>query len=166
MQPQMYAVQPRQQRERGRRAKSDSASDGALYRSAVSARHRDRRSGLAAMELALVLPILLLLILGLLEFSLLFYARGSIVEASRAGARAATRMGIDFSQIQNEVGLVLSPTLCNGLQVGVEGGESSGDAVTVAVRVPMNSACPDLLWPIGYSLQGRYLYAEATMIKE
>jgi len=118
------------------------------------------------MELALVLPILLTLMLGLLEFSLLFYARGSIVEASRAGARAATRMGIDFVQIEDEVVLVLTPALRQGLEVGVQGGEHSGEAVTVAVRVPMNSVAPDLLWPIGYSLQGRYLYAEATMIKE
>ena len=35
------------------------------------------------MELALVLPILGILLLGLLEFTLLFYARSSVVEASR-----------------------------------------------------------------------------------
>ena len=118
------------------------------------------------MDLALVLPILGILLLGLLEFTLLFYARSSVVEASRAGARAATRVGSDQTQIEREAGLVLFPTLRQGLQIELAGGTHSGDPVTVAVQVPMKLASPDLLWVVGYSLQGRYLYAESTMIKE
>lgn len=118
------------------------------------------------MELALVLPILGILLLGLLEFTMLFYARSSVVEASRAGARAAARVGSDLSQVQREAGLVLFPPLRQTMQIEWAGGEHSGDAVTVAVQVPMNSASPDLLWLVGYSLQGRFLYAESTMIKE
>lgn len=125
-----------------------------------------RRRGLAAIELALVLPILGILLSGMLEFTMLFYARSSVVEASRAGARAAARIGSDIMQIERESALVLFPTLRPTMQVEFAGGEHSGDAVTVAVQVPMNSASPDLLWIIGYSLQGRYLYAESTMIKE
>ena len=118
------------------------------------------------MELALVLPILGILLLGLLEFTLLFYARSSVVEASRAGARAATRIGSDQTQIEREAGLVLFPTLRQGLQIELAGGMHSGDPVTVAIQIPMKLASPDLLWVVGYSLQGRYLYAESTMIKE
>lgn len=118
------------------------------------------------MEMALVLPILGVLLLGLLEFTMLFYARSSVVEASRAGARAATRVGSNLSQVEHEAGLVLFPALRQFMQVEVAGGEHSGDTVTVAVQVPMNSASPDLLWVVGYSLQGRWLYAESTMIKE
>jgi len=125
-----------------------------------------RRSGLAAMELVMVLPILGIMLLGMFEFSLLFFARSSIVEASRAGARAATRIGSDLAQIENDVGLVLFPPLNQNVQVEMVGGEHSGDPVTVGVQVPMNSASPDFLWIVGYSLQGRYLYAESTMIKE
>ena len=88
------------------------------------------------------------------------------MEASRAGARAATRIGSDLAQIENEVGLVLFPPLNQNVQVEMLGGEHSGDPVTVAVQVPMNSASPDFLWIVGYSLQGRSLYAESTMIKE
>ncbi len=40
------------------------------------------------------------------------------------------------------------------------------NVVSVSVAVPMRSAAPDLLWPIGYSLQQRRLYAETKMIKE
>lgn len=125
-----------------------------------------RRQGAAALELALVLPILGVLLLGLLEFTMLFYARSSVVEASRAGARAATRAGSDLAQVEREAALVLFPTLRPTMQVELAGGEHSGDAVTCAVQVPMNAASPDLLWLVGYSLRGRFLYAESTMIKE
>ena len=43
------------------------------------------------MELALTLPILMLMLLAVFEFSLLFYARGKVVEASRAATRVSTR---------------------------------------------------------------------------
>lgn len=127
---------------------------------------KKKRRGLAAMELALVLPVLGVLMFGMFEFAILFYARSTVVEACRTGCRAAARRGVDEEQVLQEVRRVLSPSLQNGVQVGVIPGERSGDAVTVAVRVPMRAACPDLLWVIGYSLQGRYLISEATMIKE
>ena len=93
-------------------------------------------------------------------------AEASVVEASRAGARAAARVGSDLVQVQHEAGLVLFPPLRPTMQVEWAGGDHSGDPVTVAVQVPMNLASPDLLWVVGYSLQGKYLYAESTMIKE
>ena len=46
------------------------------------------------------------------------------------------------------------------------GDHAPGEIVTVAVRVPMSTASPDLLWPIGFSLRGRSLYCETRMAKE
>lgn len=43
--------------------------------------------GVAAIEFALVLPILLLLLIGIVEFSLLLYDKAMITNASREGAR-------------------------------------------------------------------------------
>ena len=40
------------------------------------------------------------------------------------------------------------------------------NVVAVAVTVDMSAAAPDLLWPIGYSLQGRPLLSETCMIRE
>lgn len=125
-----------------------------------------QRRGLLTMELVMTLPILGIMILALLEFSLLFYARGLVVEASRAAARKATLAGTTDEVIEAEVRRVLSPPLQRGLRVGVDPAEGRGDPVTVAVQVPMTAATPDLLWLIGLSLEGRYLYSETTMIRE
>ena len=131
-----------------------------------SRRGRNRRRGWLSIELVLTLPILMVLLLGLFEFSLLFYARSSVVESSRAGARAASLAGIDQRRVEQEVRRILPVALTENCQIDYQPGEHSGDTVTVGVRVPMSSAAPDLLWMIGYSLDGQDLYAETSMIRE
>ena len=118
------------------------------------------------MELALTLPILGIVLMALFEFSMLFCARGSVVEASRVGARKASLPGATVDDIETEIRSVLDPRLQHLMQVHMLGGERSGDVVAVAVRIPMSSAAPDLLWPIGYALEGRSLYSETRMIRE
>jgi len=46
-----------------------------------------RQSGQALVELALVLPLLLILAFGIVEFGLLMYNKAVITNASREGAR-------------------------------------------------------------------------------
>lgn len=118
------------------------------------------------MELVLTLPILGLLLLGVLEFALLFFARGEVVEASRLGARLATMPGVQAAHVQEQVFASLSPRLRAGAEVLVKPGEFTGDAVVVGVRVPMAAAAPDLLWPVGFSLQNNHLVSETRMTKE
>lgn len=130
------------------------------------ARRGHRRTGVLSMELVLTLPILGLLLAGLLEFTMLFFARGEVVEASRVGARKATLPGASLENVEDEVLKVLHPRFRDSVQVNVELGEKSGDVVAVVVTVDMSAAAPDLLWPIGYSLQGRPLLSETCMIRE
>ncbi len=124
------------------------------------------RRGVLSMELVLTLPILFVLLLGLFEFTMLFYSRSLVVEASRAAARQASLPGATDESIEAEVRRVLSPTLQEGVQIGVDLGDRSGDLVVVSVEVPMSSASPDLLWPIGAGLNGRNLYSETRMVRE
>lgn len=119
-----------------------------------------------SMELVLTLPILALLLAGLLEFTMLFFARGEIVEASRVAARKASLPGVTLEDIEDEVLKVLHPRFRDSLQVSAELAEKSGDVVAVVVTVDMGAAAPDLLWPIGYSLRGRRLLSETCMIRE
>ena len=114
----------------------------------------------------MVLPIFGIVLFGLLEFSMLFFARGELAEASRAGARKATLSGASSSDVEAEVRKVLPQRFQDSLAVQVDAGAKSGDVVTVALAVDMNSASPDLLWPIGYSLKNRKLYEVTRMIRE
>lgn len=125
-----------------------------------------KRTGFLSMELALVLPIFGIVMFGLLEFTLLFYARADVVEASRIGARLATLPGVTQQNVEQEVLKILPPQLGQGAVIQAEIGEHSGDVVMVAVSIPMTLASPNLLWPVGYDLKGQNLYSETRMIKE
>ncbi|QDT99149.1 TadE/TadG family type IV pilus assembly protein [Gimesia aquarii] len=125
-----------------------------------------KRSGFLSMELVLVLPIFGIVLFALLEFTLLFYARADVVEASRIGARLATLPGVTQENVEQEVLKILPPQLGQGAVIQTELGEHAGDVVTVAVSIPMSLASPNLLWPIGYDLTEQNLYSETRMIKE
>ena len=58
-----------------------------------------KEKGAALVEFAIVLPLLLTLIFGIIEFSLLLYNKAVITNASREGARA----GIVFADYDNPI---------------------------------------------------------------
>ncbi len=118
------------------------------------------------MELVLTLPLLMLVLFAVFEYSMLFFARGGVVEASRIGARSATHPGATIETVEQSVAEALGPQLSQNANVCIESGQFSGDRVVVVVKVPMAAASPDLLWPIGFGLQGRYLVAETVMERE
>lgn len=137
-----------------------------MLRPQTTARKPQNRRGVLSMELVLTLPILLILLFGLLEFSLLFFARGDVVDASRAGVRAARLHGATQESVEDEVRYSLGARLASQAQVHTTLGGKTGDEVSVTVRVPMAAAAPDLLWIAGYSLKGRELLCETRMVKE
>ena len=129
-------------------------------------KRRKNRSGMLSAELIMTLPILAIVLFGLFEFSLLFTARGELSEASRVAARIASIPGVTCNAVEEEIRRVLSPRLQRTMEVSIDQGQRSGDVVTVAIACNMNSASPDLLWPIGYSLKNRKLYEVTKMIRE
>src|SRR5262249_54755125 len=110
--------------------------------------------------------ILMIVLMGVFEFSILFFARSSVVQACRVAARQASLGVTDEAEILAVVNRVLSPNLQNGHRVYVGPAPRSGDVTTVGLQVPMTTAAPDLLWPVGFSLQGRYLTEETTLVRE
>ena len=129
-------------------------------------KRRRNRSGMLSAELIMTLPILAIVLFGLFEFALLFTARGELSEASRVAARKASIPGVTYDAVEEEIRRVLSPRLQRTMEVSIDQGQRSGDVVTVAIACSMNSASPDLLWPIGYSLKNRKLYEVTKMIRE
>jgi Flp pilus assembly protein TadG len=64
---------------------------------------RHNQKGAATIELAIVLPILVLLVFGAIEFGLLFYNKQVITNASREGARAGITDSADSDAIKTIV---------------------------------------------------------------
>ncbi len=81
-------------------------------------RFHGRRRGAAAVELALVAPLLVLLLLGIAEFGSMFYVRQTLVHAARSGARELAIQGAteeeaittaeDFLSTANVTGAVIT----------------------------------------------------------
>lgn len=52
-------------------------------------RKRNERSGATVVEMAFVIPVLLVLLIGIIDFAMVIYAYGTVSEAARCGARYA-----------------------------------------------------------------------------
>ena len=124
------------------------------------------RLGFMTLELAMTLPILCVVLFALFEFSMLFFARGELVQATRVGARTATMPGATPEDVERQVRRVLRPQLSQQMSLDVQLGQQTGDVVTVAIGVPMWRTAPNLLWPIGFDLRTQALQARTRMIKE
>lgn len=104
---------------------------------------RDRR-GQALVEMALVLPILIILFMGVIEFGRIFHSYLIITNASREGARVAI-VGRSDADIKDRVRFVASDLDPAQLQIDIDpesAGRTSGILVTVTVNYRMELAFP------------------------
>lgn len=124
------------------------------------------RRGIFSLELLLVLPLFMLVLAAIVEFSLLYEARSRLVEAGRLAAREASLPGSNLNRVMQIAQQALPPTMHAPLQVHAEFGQYSGDIVTVVLTLPMEATAPDLLWPIGVSLRQHRFVVETSMVKE
>ena len=132
---------------------------------------RERRGGSLTLELLFVLPILMAVLLGTIEFSLFGLARQQLVAASREGARVAA-LGGSQQDVRNAVQLYLgngqlAPAAIQAVLTDPAGNPiPSGQPVTVTVSVPATQAVPDLLAFLGISLTNENIIAQTVMRKE
>jgi len=123
------------------------------------------------VELLLALPVLLAVLLGVVEFSLMLVAQQQLVTASREGARVAAQGGAQADVVQAVDQFLGTGSLSNATVVAVLTDASgqplpSGQPVSVTVSLPATQAVPDLLAFIGFSIAGNTLAAQAVMRKE
>jgi hypothetical protein len=140
-------------------------------------RRNIRRSRLGALviELLFILPVLLLLILAMVQFSLTLFARQQLVAASREGCRVAA-LGGDLGEVERSVHRVLGTGRLGDAEIEVtdESGTRiptgkvvpSGEPVAVWLRLPTVHAVPDLLRFMGYSNRDDELIARTVMRRE
>ncbi len=97
-----------------------------------------RDDGAAAVEFALILPVLVLLVLGLIEFSLLFNAQISVTNAAREGARVMAIQ--DDPALARAAAIVAAPSLSPALVAGnitvTPASCIAGTSATVQIRYP------------------------------
>ena len=130
----------------------------------------DRKGAILSMELVLVLPIFLLLIFSIVEFSMLMSAQTRVANADQNGARVLSVCGVAApaaeAEVRARVEQLLGPKLAQGAHVKIEPGAFVSDLGHVRVEVPMGNACPDLLWMIGFSVSSRKITCDAGMVME
>ena len=119
--------------------------------------------GQAIVEMALVLPLLLLLLFGIIEMGQVGYAYVTVSNAARSGVRVATTGGTD-QDIQNAV-IVAAPTLSQTelttIITPTETNRQSGQNVQVQVSyhvqliIPLISSILPNPFPISSTLSMR-----------
>jgi Flp pilus assembly protein TadG len=122
----------------------------------VEKRPRRGDSGEALLEMALVLPILLVLSMGMLDFGRAFHAKSAIDQAAREGARVAVlSQPPDAAAAQARVADVLS---ANGIVGAPPATVSAVDpvtnTVTVTVTYSFKFVTPGLFQLVGASALG------------
>jgi len=126
-----------------------------------------RRTGaILSMELVLVIPIFLLLLFSIVEFSMLSSARTRLSDAARHGARLLCISDRSHDDVREEVQKILGTQLSREMRLGIQDSGRPGDIVTVRVQIPMRNATPDLLWATGFSVRERYLIVGVPMARE
>jgi Flp pilus assembly protein TadG len=114
---------------------------------------KDRR-GQALVELALIVPILLFLVLGVVEFGRLFNAYMTVQHAAREGARLGI-LGASDNEIRNRVlqnTVSLDPALVSVAIAPSSSSRTSGTILTVYVSYNFTVLMPLLSSVIGSSI--------------
>lgn len=104
--------------------------------------YRIYRRGAAVVEFAIVAPVLLLLVLGMIEYGRLVMVQQVITNATREGARQAVLDGATTASVTTVVNDFLAGSRVSGAVVAVTPNPPStaafGDPVTVSVQVPFS----------------------------
>jgi Flp pilus assembly protein TadG len=120
------------------------------------------QGGSAAVEFALVLPLVLVLILGLVQVGLIARDRLLVEAAARAGARAAAIQ--DDAEAIQDAALAAAPGLSEAaVSVDVSRSGSRGDPVAVRVSYVDEIRVPFVSWLMGTSVS---LSASSTVRQE
>ena len=105
-------------------------------------RSRERRRGAAAAEFAVVLPVFVLLIFGILEFGRMIMVQQILTNASREGARLACIDGSTESNVQTAVTEFLTNASVTGVTVtctpSTLSSATPGSQITVQTSVPVD----------------------------
>jgi len=118
----------------------------------MTARRR-AEAGTALIEFALVLPILLVLAMGMIDFGRAFHLKGLLDQAAREGARIAVVTTPDLDLVTARVNSVLGSGGASPGTIAVVGPDPA-QMVTVTVTSTFTFITPGVFAPIGASPGG------------
>ncbi len=125
---------------------------------------RSLARGAAVVEMAIVLPLLLSLLFGIIEFGWLFTVRHTMVNAAREGARLGVLQGVESSDVVSRVNQYLEPMGLSGkASVSFTDATDDDPTVTVDVTVPRDDVS---LFGSFFGFVGGTVEGSASMRKE
>ncbi|MCO6455567.1 MAG: pilus assembly protein [Pirellulaceae bacterium] len=128
-----------------------------------------RRRGASVVEFALVAPVFVLLVLGMIEYGRMIMVQQIITNASREGARQAVLDGATAGDVTAQVNTYLANASVQGATVTITPDPLSdaafGDPVTVAVDISFSqvSWLPSPLFLANTSLQAQTVMRRETL---
>ncbi|HTM54667.1 MAG TPA: TadE/TadG family type IV pilus assembly protein [Pirellulales bacterium] len=128
---------------------------------------RDRRRGTAAVEFALVAPLFVLLVFGMIEYGRMVMVQQLLVNAAREGARVGVLDGSTQTSVTTAVNNYLSPAGITTATVTVVPSTPSSAAATAPVTVTVSVPFNNVSWlPSPMYLGGKTLSFSAVMRRE
>ncbi|HET9252934.1 MAG TPA: TadE/TadG family type IV pilus assembly protein [Candidatus Eisenbacteria bacterium] len=121
-------------------------------------------SGVALIEFAFVLPILLVLAMGMLDFGRAFHTKSLLDQAAREGARVAVVTTPDLDIVQNRVSAVLASGGITPTSVTVDGPDAA-NMVTVTVNATFTFITPGVFALVGGSYGNTIPMAGQTVMR-
>ena len=134
----------------------------------ISQRKRSMRSrrGVAAVEMAVCLPVIILLVFGAIEASSFIFLKQSLNVAAYEGIRESIRVGSGNDEGTTRAATILSSRAVQGFQIEFPNGDASeadrGDEIVIQVSAPTGSNSP----LAGQFVTNRILTARVVMVKE
>jgi Flp pilus assembly protein TadG len=130
-----------------------------------------RRRGVGAFEVMLILPVILLMLLAGVQFSMMLTAEDKVAESSRQAARAAAASG-DKAAIHGAVKNCLGSEVYSKATIAIkyldtdEASSFTGQSVQVTVSVPCKEMAPNYLKLIGVDNSDEAFVGRTTMRME
>lgn len=127
---------------------------------------RRRRRGVAAVEFAVCLPVIVLLVFGSIEASSFIFLKQSLSVAAYEGIREAIRDGATSAQAIESAANILNAREVRDFTVSLPGGEvrsaRRGQEIVIEVSAPTATNSP----LAGSFVANRTLTARVVMVKE
>lgn len=148
-------------------AETNSVSRGGAKLEKLFRMCRKDRRGAAVVEFAVVAPVFITLVFGMIEYGRMVMVQQLIVNAAREGARIGVLDGATTAQVQTAVSTYLTNASVSGSTVTVNPSPPSsagyGAPVTVTVSIPFSQVS----WiPTPMFLTGKTLTASSVMRRE